>query len=84
MGERSFPSVSRRRTFWMVALSSLVTAIVVMLAMSLGRSEKTVSRHLTHRFTGGVGIAEQWNGRAAETILLPIKSHLWVRRPMTG
>jgi cardiolipin synthase len=50
VGERGFLSVIRHRTFWKVALSSLITAIVVMLAMSLGRSDKTVSRRLTHRF----------------------------------
>lgn len=33
-----------------LALSITLTAIVVMLAMSLGRSDKTVSRHLAHRF----------------------------------
>jgi cardiolipin synthase len=43
--------VIRQRTFWMLALSILITAIVVMLAMSLGRSDKTVSRRLAHRFT---------------------------------
>lgn len=37
-------------TFWTVALAVLTTAIVVFLAMSLGRSDKTVSRRLTHRF----------------------------------
>lgn len=41
----------RQHTFWMLALSVVLTAIVVMLAMSLGRSEKTVSRRLAHRFT---------------------------------
>ena len=41
----------RQHTFWMLALSILVTAIVVMLAMSLSRSDKTVSRHLAHRFS---------------------------------
>ena len=40
----------RHTTFWLVALASLITAIVVFLAMSLGRSDKTVSRRLTHRF----------------------------------
>ena len=40
----------RQQTFWMVALSIVITAVVVMLAMSLGRSDKTVSRRLTHRF----------------------------------
>ncbi|GMU65856.1 MAG: cardiolipin synthase B [Acidobacteriota bacterium] len=34
----------------MVALSIVITAVVVMLAMSLGRSDKTVSRRLVHRF----------------------------------
>lgn len=42
--------MSRQQTFWMVALSIVITAVVVMLAMSLGRSDKTVSRRLTHRF----------------------------------
>ncbi len=42
--------MTRHRTFWKVALSCLITALAVVLAMSLGRSEKTVSRHLTHRF----------------------------------
>jgi cardiolipin synthase len=37
-------------TFWPVALAILITATVVFLAMSLGRSDKTVSRRLTHRF----------------------------------
>lgn len=40
----------RHHTFWMIALSILITAIVVMLAMSVGRSDKTVSRHLAHRY----------------------------------
>ncbi len=40
----------RHHTFWMLALSILITAIAVILAMSLGRSDKTVSRHLAHRF----------------------------------
>jgi len=35
----------------MLALSVLITAVVVMLAMSLSRSPKMVSRHLPHRFT---------------------------------
>lgn len=35
----------------MLALSVVVTAIVVMLVMSLARSDKTVDRHLPHRFT---------------------------------
>jgi cardiolipin synthase len=34
----------------MIALSIFVTAIVVFLVMSLSRSDKTVSRHLAHRF----------------------------------
>lgn len=41
----------RQHTFWMIALAVIVTAIVVMLAMSLGRSDKTVSRRLAHRYT---------------------------------
>lgn len=40
----------RQQTFWMVALSIVITAVVVMLVMSLGRSDKTVSRRLVHRF----------------------------------
>jgi len=35
----------------MLALSVVITAVVVMLAMSLSRSPKMVSRHLPHRFT---------------------------------
>ncbi len=35
----------------MLALSVVVTAIVVMLVMGLARSDKTVERHLPHRFT---------------------------------
>lgn len=42
--------MSRQQTIWMVALSIVITAVVVMLAMSLGRSDKTVSRRLVHRF----------------------------------
>jgi cardiolipin synthase A/B len=41
----------RQHTFWMLALSILITTIVVILAMSLARSDKTVARHLAHRFT---------------------------------
>jgi hypothetical protein len=33
-----------QRTYWTLALSIPITAIVVMLAMGLGRSDKTVSR----------------------------------------
>ncbi len=36
---------------WTLAISVPITAIVVMLAMSVGRSDKTVSRRLTHRFS---------------------------------
>lgn len=34
----------------MIAISILITAVVVFLVMSLSRSDKTVSRHLAHRF----------------------------------
>lgn len=40
----------RHHPYWIVALSVLITAFVVFLLMSLGRSDKTVSRRLTHRF----------------------------------
>jgi cardiolipin synthase A/B len=41
----------RQHTFWMLALSIVITTIVVILAMNLARSDKTVARHLAHRFT---------------------------------
>jgi len=37
--------------FWMFALAVLTTGIVLIVAMNLVRSEKTVSRRLPHRFT---------------------------------
>lgn len=40
----------RQHTFVMLPISILVTAIIMFLWMSLGRSDKTVSRHLAHRF----------------------------------
>ena len=42
--------IRQHYTLWTVALAVLLTAVVVFLAMSLGRSDKTVSRRLTHRF----------------------------------
>lgn len=61
----------RQHTFWMLALSVLATAIVVFLAMSLGRSEKTVSRHLTHRFA----IADPQFRREMSVMLGPSITH---------
>lgn len=58
-------------TFWMVALSILITAIVVMLAMSLGRSDKTVSRRLAHRFA----VADPQFHREMSVMLGPTISH---------
>lgn len=52
---RPFPVVPmnwmRQHMFWTLTLSILITTVVVMLVMSLARSDKTASRHLAHRFT---------------------------------
>lgn len=37
--------------FWAIALSVVSTAVLTVVIMSLGRSHKSVSRRLTHRFT---------------------------------
>jgi cardiolipin synthase len=61
----------RQHTFWMLALSILITAIVVMLAMSVGRSDTTVSRRLGHRFT----IADPQFRREMSVMLGPTITH---------
>jgi len=63
--------VIRQHTFWMLALSIVITAIVVMLAMSLGRSDKTVSRHLAHRFS----VADPQFRREMSVMLGPTITH---------
>lgn len=58
--------------FWLlVALSILITAIVVMLVMSLGRSDKTVSRRLGHRFS----VADPQFRREMSVMLGPAITH---------
>lgn len=59
--------MTRQHTLWMVAVAVFVTAVVVMLVMSLGRSDKTVSRHLAHRFT----VAEPQFSREMSVMLGP-------------
>ena len=58
--------------FWLlVALSILITAIVVTLVMSLGRSDKTVSRRLGHRFS----VADPQFRREMSVMLGPAITH---------
>ena len=61
----------RQHTFWMIALSILITAIVVMLVMSLARSDKTVSRQLTHRYS----VADPQFRREMSVMLGPTITH---------